>query len=335
MRCPTLKDLPLPPEGKKGWPWTVESPQLSDIMPDDKHWPKISIVTPSFNQGKFIEETIRSILLQGYPNLEYIIIDGGSTDEAAQIIKKYEPWLDYWISESDAGQANAINKGLLEATGDWFNWINSDDLLTPSALFEVASCTKTCDAVAGATANFDSTGQRARIANAGLDAVGLTAGSQSVVFHQPSLWLRLSGLRECGGINSNLHYVFDWEMIIRYLASHGTVSYTSNTLAHFRLHDASKTVSLPERFETERLLALALLRDHCVSAEVRAAADLRYRHKAWSRLLETQIQNAQTDRWWAMARIMLMTLQDPTVRLSRMTFGAIKQALRSGVRKNV
>ena len=111
MRCPTLKELPPSEAGKTGWPWTEESPQLPDNMPDGSPCPKISIVTPSLNQGQFIEETIRSVLLQGYPNLEYIIIDGGSTDGSVDIIKKYEKWLAYWITEPDRDQGHAINKG--------------------------------------------------------------------------------------------------------------------------------------------------------------------------------------------------------------------------------
>jgi glycosyltransferase involved in cell wall biosynthesis len=104
----------------------------------DKSLLKISIVTPSFNQGPFLEQTIRSVLQQGYPNLEYIIVDGGSDDESVRIIKKYEKQLTYWVSEPDSGQYNAINKGFLKATGDIMAWINSDDMYTPWA-FHVVS----------------------------------------------------------------------------------------------------------------------------------------------------------------------------------------------------
>lgn len=100
--------------------------------------PKVTVVTPSFNQGRFIEETIRSVLLQGYPKLEYIIIDGGSTDNTVEIIKKYEPWITYWESEQDRGQCHAINKGLARATGDIFAWLCSDDVYAPGSLHRVA-----------------------------------------------------------------------------------------------------------------------------------------------------------------------------------------------------
>jgi cellulose synthase/poly-beta-1,6-N-acetylglucosamine synthase-like glycosyltransferase len=88
MHCPTLADLPPPPPAKSGWPWTLESAQLPETMPDGRSWPRISIITPSYNQGQFIEETIRSVLLQGYPDLEYIIMDGGSSDQSLDVIER-------------------------------------------------------------------------------------------------------------------------------------------------------------------------------------------------------------------------------------------------------
>src|SRR5271166_5725136 len=134
MRCPTLAELPPPPSGKTGWPWTVETAQLPDTMPNGHPWPCISIVTPSYNQGEYIEETIRSILLQGYPNVEYIIMDGGSTDGTVDTVQRYKRWLMHWESAPDLGQAHAINKGLQRCTGALFNWINSDDFLSRCAL---------------------------------------------------------------------------------------------------------------------------------------------------------------------------------------------------------
>jgi glycosyltransferase involved in cell wall biosynthesis len=107
-------------------------------MPSGQPWPKISIVTPSYNQGQYIEETIRSVIMQGYPNLEYIVIDGGSTDNTVDIIKKYDKDIAYWISEKDRGQTHALNKGFERATGDILAYINSDDVYMPYTFCIVA-----------------------------------------------------------------------------------------------------------------------------------------------------------------------------------------------------
>jgi glycosyltransferase involved in cell wall biosynthesis len=107
-------------------------------MPNGKAWPRITIVTPNYNYGAYLEETIRSVLLQGYPNLEYIVLDGGSTDNSVNILKRYEQFLTYWHSKPDKGQASSIMEGLERSTGQWFNWVNSDDRLEPNSLRTLA-----------------------------------------------------------------------------------------------------------------------------------------------------------------------------------------------------
>ena len=135
-----LSSLPAPVDRRTGWPWTEETPPLLPRLSDGK-WPKISIVTPSYNQGQFIEETIRSVLLQNYPNLEYIIMDGGSTDNTVSILEKYTDWISLWRSEKDNGQTHAINKGFEYASGFVRGYLNSDDLLVPASLEQVAHFT--------------------------------------------------------------------------------------------------------------------------------------------------------------------------------------------------
>ena len=117
--------LPAAPEGKTGWPWTEQTDPI--IYNSRKNWPKLTIVTPSYNQAAYLEETIRSILLQNYPNLEFIIMDGGSNDGSKAILEKYSPWISYWQSEKDEGQGQAINRGFSLASGDYYAWMNSDD----------------------------------------------------------------------------------------------------------------------------------------------------------------------------------------------------------------
>lgn len=225
----------------------------------NKHYPKISIVTPSFNQGNFIEQTILSIISQGYPNLEYIIIDGGSTDNTLDIIKKYSDSISYWISEPDDGQSDAIRKGLLKSSGEIFNWINSDDFLAPNALFNIASAFENdIDIYCGFSQIFnDKDGiilfnHRTKL----YPILEETIFNQSI--NQPAMFYKRSIINILGGINVSLHYIMDLELWWRYLAKFGQsrIKLGDIILSNFRLHDDSKTVSNDIQFRIEESTVL-------------------------------------------------------------------------------
>jgi glycosyltransferase involved in cell wall biosynthesis len=255
-------------------------------MPGGTPWPGIAVVTPSFNQGKFIEETIRSVLLQGYPKLEYIIVDGGSTDESIEVIRRYSPWLSHWVSEPDRGQADAINKGLLMATAGVFNFINSDDLLTMGALAAVGEGIQTADVFAGACQNFSESGDTRLLVNSHLTADRLLRRVQETVYHQPAVWLRREEVVDAGGFWPELHYKFDRELTIRYLAEHPSVRYTSKTLARFREHYASKTTAKRAEFKKDNIAMFRRLSDKLQDEDLRAAASRELCLIEWRRTLD-------------------------------------------------
>lgn len=266
MRCPSLNQLPPPPSGKTGWPWTVENSQMPDTMSDGSPWLKISIVTPSFNQGEFIEETVRSVLLQGYPNLEYIIIDGGSTDSSVEIIRKYEPWLDYWVSEPDKGQAEAINKGFKRIDGDFTTWLNSDDLFTRKALEVVANQIVILEkredlfVLIGGAGFVDrdsmvrartpsNSSREQRVTKIELSPLDVLSGRKPG--YQPSTFWTRDVLRHVGYIREDFHYAFDTDYWIRMVLSGASFYYISHELALSRVHPESKTVSQAENWMPE------------------------------------------------------------------------------------
>ncbi|HQJ32780.1 MAG TPA: glycosyltransferase family 2 protein [Anaerolineaceae bacterium] len=236
-----IEDLPTPPEGKNGWPWTEASSPLPATMPDGSDWPKISIVTPSFNQAQYLEETIRSVLLQNYPNLEYIIIDGGSTDGSVEIIKKYEPWLTYWVSEPDRGQSHAINKGFARSTGEIMAWINSDDTYAINAFREVTEVFLREETlwVVGFTDKINAEGhvfqheKRDEEKTEDWYVGGLYL--QQGIFWRRKLW-ELSGC-----LDENLQYSFDYDLWIRFIQHQPFAYWIDKILANFRIHSESKT----------------------------------------------------------------------------------------------
>ena len=268
-----LAALPAPPTGKRGWPWTTQ--ELTMQGSNSRHdvgfqtnagagtrnngltgkrstpevWPKITVVTPSYNQGEFLEETIRSVLLQGYPNLEYIVIDGGSMDGSVDIIRKYENWIDYWVSESDRGQSQAINKGFSHATGQWGTWINSDDMLYPRALrtharrfpFQKGTI------YVGECLYVDATADRILKRHTGaihdlsdlLCVRDVWRNDGHLV--QPEILFPVAAFRESDGLNERNHYSMDFELWGRMLESGLSIVYTDISFGIQRVHEQQKT----------------------------------------------------------------------------------------------
>ena len=242
MRCPALHELPPPPADKQGWPWTVAAPRLPALMPQGGVWPKITLVTPSYHQGAFLEETIRSVLLQGYPNLEYMIMDGGSTDNSVAIIQQYAPWLTAWVSERDQGQAHAINKGFQRATGEWLGWLNSDDCYTPDALANLMTAAQRDKAnfVHGACTHFGPDLATAYMRQPLPEAFRPEILCLTMEFDQPAcLWQRAL-FAQVGPLNEQFTYAFDWEFFIK-CAPHLRLASLADNVAFYRHHADHKS----------------------------------------------------------------------------------------------
>jgi len=208
------------------------------------HWPRITIVTPSFNQGQYIEQTILSILDQNYPNLQYIVMDGGSTDETVSILEKYSDRISYWVSEKDNGQSHAINKGLALADGDIFNWINSDDYLLPGALKTVAELFLRHDALSvGTRTNLVRNGELQWIGGASGKMESWIDNAWSTGLNQQGLYFKTSCVRALNGVDEHYNYSMDLDLWVRFLFTFGQDRcFTSEAVTGtFRLHDDCKS----------------------------------------------------------------------------------------------
>lgn len=205
--------------------------------------PKISVITPSFNQGRFIEQTILSVIGQCYTNIEYFVVDGGSTDETIDIIRKYQKNIAWWVSEPDKGQSDAINKAFLKCTGDIVCWLNSDDVLLPGALHFVAEHLSKLTAPTILFGNSLLFKEGKKMHGWSSDVMRWHQTDLKLLDYivQPSSFWHKTVIDKVGMLSTSLHFIFDWEWFIRAKEAGIAFTPTSRVLSLYRLHEQHKT----------------------------------------------------------------------------------------------
>ena len=208
--------------------------------------PAITVVTPSFNQGQYLEECIVSVLSQNYQNLEYIVIDGGSSDNSVDIIRKYEKYIEWWVSEKDRGQSHAINKGFRRATGTLITWLNSDDYYLPNGLLSIADAYNSqseksaVGMICGSGIKVDINGSNIKDVNT--SKIGPECPKWAYRFLQPSAFYTKHAVEEIGLLDENLHYSMDWDLALRITKKYKIV-YITPYISAQRMYPETKTLS--------------------------------------------------------------------------------------------
>jgi glycosyltransferase involved in cell wall biosynthesis len=229
--------------------------------------PLVSIVTPSFNQARYLEATIQSVLAQEYPRLEYLVVDGGSTDGSVEIVKQYQNRLAYWVSEKDSGQADAINKGLRRAQGGIVAWLNSDDMYLPGAIrsvIEVFERNPEAGIVFGNVASIDEEGRTFNLQV--FKPVTLPDLMAFYIISQPGVFMRRSVLEKAGHLDPSYHLLLDHHLWIR-MARLAPLVYVPQTLAAARYHAEAKNMARAGGFGEEVFRILEWMRSDPAFAE--------------------------------------------------------------------
>jgi glycosyltransferase involved in cell wall biosynthesis len=255
-----LDDLPPPPPGKTGWPWTAASAPWPERTPQGKAWPRVGVVTPTLNQARFIEETVRSVLLQGHPDIEYVIYDGGSKDGTLDILRRYEPWLSYWTSEPDRGQSHAANKGFMRCTSPILGWLNSDDVFRPDAVrraLEMFEQNPGAGLLYGRISDRDEHGEPIQRFK------GRPFNLEEMIWRrnpvaQSSAFVLKSALERVGWLDESLHYAMDFDLWLR-LGTEVQAVFVDEIWSDFRYYPSSKSGEgmLPFLIEIDRSLERA------------------------------------------------------------------------------